>query len=498
MAENIFENLRLIGPELCLVFVLLGLFLSDAIFPSTKKNWFPMILTAVGCLVGAVLTCKLHTGEPTRFFADTVASDGFAAFFRYLFFFTAVVGLYIAYGSKEIKKDERMDFALLLVCVTFGMNLTAIASHLLVLYLGIETISIVSFVMAGFRRNSLKSNEASFKYLIFGALSSGIMLYGLSLLYGFTGSLYYHEIGAFLASRSGDVPVLLNVAMVMIYAGLAFKISAFPMHFWTPDVYEGAPTPVATFFSVGPKAAGFAALMRITLDLFAFKFGEGQWQAVEGVGLVQSLAILAAVTMTVGNLSAIGQNNVKRMLAYSSIAHVGYLLMGLVSLNSFGIEAVLFYFIAYCTMNLGAFWVVSTVKDMTGEESIEAFRGLGWTMPVLGVCMAVFLFSLAGIPLFSGFVGKFLLFGAVVKTPGFLWLALVGIINSVVSLFYYVKILKSMWLDKPDTHTNEAALVLPTGHSIGLVALAVPTVVLGLFFGPALVFIRQVMATFLN
>ena len=282
----------------------------------------------------------------------------------------------------------------------------------------------------------------------------------------------------------------------MIFSGVAYKISAFPMHFWTPDVYEGSPIPVATFFSVGPKAAGFAALLRILMDIFTVKVGVGQWAAITDKPLIGVLAILAAATMLIGNLSAIHQKSVKRMLAYSSIAHVGYLLMGLVTLSSSGIVAVLFYLIVYYAMNLGAFWVVSVVSDRNGSDDIQAFSGMGWRMPLLGVCMSVFLFSLTGIPLFGGFVGKFLLFGAVLQAPGFLWLAIFGVLNSVVSLYYYARVLKAMWFERPESaYTPES---LPLYHAVGLVGLAVPTVILGLFFGPVIQFAQRTLAYFLG
>jgi NADH-quinone oxidoreductase subunit N len=407
------------------------------------------------------------------------------------------VGLYLAYGSKELNDDSRMELSLLLVCVTFGMSLMAISTNLLMLYLGVETVSIVSFVMAGFRRENLRSNEASFKYLVYGSLASGLMLYGMSLIYGFAGSLYYTDLSTYFAQNAAQLPYTLGLALLLLYAGLAYKVSAFPLHFWTPDVYEGAPTPVAAFFSVGPKAAGFAAVLRLFLDVFSVKTGPGQWHAIEGLALPHAFAVISALTMLVGNLSAIGQTNVKRMLAYSSIAHVGYMLAALVALNGASLTAILFYIIAYCGMNLGAFWVVGVVSDLRGNEDLEAFRGIGWKMPLLGVCMGVFLFSLTGLPLFSGFVGKFLLFGAILQAPGYMWLALFGVLNSVVSLYYYVRVLKSMWLDKP-LAGDAGAVALPLYHAVPLLGLAIPTIILGLFFAPVFEFAQRSVAAFLN
>ncbi len=493
MTAETLHNIKLLAPEVCLTFFLCFLFVVDGLFPKTRTNKFSMITTVVACIAGILLTCKVGK-TPEAYFGGLVVNDGFTKFFRYFFFFTAAVSSYVAFGSKEIETRSRMEFSLLLLCTTIGMSIMAAASNLLVLYMGIEMVSIISFVMAGFKRDNLKSNEASFKYLVFGGVASGFMIYGFSLMYGLTGSLNYPQMAAYLTAAQGNFGLVFWLALVLIYGGLAYKISAFPMHFWAPDVYEGAPTPIATFFSVGPKAAGFAALLRMLLTVFAVKTAEGNWQMINGISLTHVIAVISALTMVVGNLSAIGQTNVKRILAYSSIAHVGYMLMGLVTLDRSGLTAILFYLIAYCAMNLGAFWVVGVVANLRGREDLDAFRGLGWSMPVLGICMGIFIFSLTGIPMFSGFIGKFLIFGSIIKSGGYLWLVLLGVMNSVVSLYYYIKILKSMWLDRPE---SPESLKLSTYHAVGLVGLAIPTVVLGLYFTPILEFAERTLSNLL-
>ena len=493
MTPETLHNIKLLAPEACLTLFLCFLFVVDGLFPKVRTNKFSMVTTVVGCVAAILLTCKVGKNQEA-YFGGMLVNDGLTKFFRYFLFFTAAVSSYVAFGSKEIENKSRMEFSLLLLCTTIGMGIMAAASNLLVLYMGIEMVSIISFVMAGFKRDNLRSNEASFKYLVFGGVASGLMIYGFSLLYGFTGSLNYSQISAFLVAANGNFGAIFWFALVLIYGGLAYKISAFPMHFWAPDVYEGAPTPVATFFSVGPKAAGFAAFLRMFLTVFAVKTAEGNWQMISGLSLTHVVAIISALTMVVGNLSAIGQTNVKRILAYSSIAHVGYMLMGLVTLDRSGLTAIIFYLIAYCAMNIGAFWVVSVVSSVRGREDLDAFRGLGWSMPVLGTCMAIFIFSLTGIPMFSGFIGKFLIFGSVIKSGGYLWLALLGVLNSVVSLYYYIKILKSMWLDKP---VASETLHLSMYHAVGLVGLAVPTIVLGLYFTPILEFAERTLSTLL-
>lgn len=490
---QVLADLSLFYPEAALIGLLVLLFVVDAALPSSRSDNFPLFLVITGCLLAIVLTVKTPI-SPTPIFSGLAASDGITAFFRYVFYFAAACCAYAALGSKELESTGRNEFLILLLCVTFGMSLMAMSNNFLMLYIGIETVSIVSFALAGFNRASIRSNEAAFKYLVYGALSSGLMIYGVSLIYGFAGSLTYQEVSKYLVANAGQHPFLLITALVFVYAGFAYKISSFPFHFWTPDVYEGAPTPVVTFFSVGPKAAGFAAVLRFVLGVLSTKSGDGVWAALPGLSLPQVIAAISALTMIVGNFSAIAQTNVKRMMAYSSIAHVGYMLMGLVALETYGVAAILFYVVAYCVMNIGAFWIVSIVADWKKDEDLDAFSGIGWKNPVLGTCMAVFLFSLTGIPLFSGFIGKFLLFGAVIKTQGFLWLALVGVLNSVVSLYYYSKILKAMWLERP---SGGEVLALPKFQMAGLLLLAVPTIILGVYFAPLLEFANNALKNML-
>ncbi len=493
MDLSLVQNLIRLSPEICIVVFLVLLFTLDSVFPKTRENKVPFILVAVGCLIAGGLTYWVSLETPSRFFYDTLANDSFSAFFRYVFFFSGAAAAYLSYGSKDLTPPNRMEFCLLLLCVIFGMCLMATSTNLLILYMGIETVSIISFILAGFKHEDLRSNEASFKYFVFGALASSLMVYGFSWIYGITGSLNYTEIAVYLQANHASLPVVLPVSLLLIYAGLAYKISAFPMHFWTPDVYEGSPTPVATFFSVAPKAAGFAAFIRFFLDVLTVKGETGTWQLMGGESALWFLAILSAVTMTVGNLSAIGQTSTKRMLAYSSIAHVGYMLMGLLTLEAMGLGAILFYIIAYCATNFGAFWVISVVSDIKGSDKLDAFRGTGWSMPVLGVTMTIFLASLAGIPMFSGFIGKLLLFGSIVKSGSFMWLAILGVLNSVVSMYYYAKILREMWLEGPEASRSSLSLY----NGIALVGLAIPTVVMGLWFTPVLRFVESSIASIL-
>jgi NADH-quinone oxidoreductase subunit N len=377
--------------------------------------------------------------------------------------------------------------------LTLGMNLMAESRSLLMIYLSLEIVSVISFVMAGFKINDAKSSEAALKYVIFGGVASGIMLYGMSWIFGLCQSLNLADISRRvmeLSTAEQKVPEVVFVAVVCMLAGFGYKISAAPFHMWTPDVYEGAPTTVTAFLSVGPKAAGFAILIRFFADALSARGTLSgavttPWPVVGGV--------LAMATMAVGNLSALGQNNVKRMLAYSSIAHAGYMLLGFCVFNDAGTAAILFYVATYCLMNLGAFLVVIAVAEKSqGDESIEAFRGLGSRSPVLAICMAIFLFSLTGLPPFAGFVGKFYIFASLLRAGGsWNWIiATVGVINSVVSLFYYARVLKAMYLLPAE---KEAALAVRPSFGATTLALAVPTLGLGVYWGPVYDFVTRAL-----
>jgi NADH-quinone oxidoreductase subunit N len=359
------------------------------------------------------------------------------------------------------------------------------------IYLSLELVSIISFILAGYKIDNRKSSEAALKYVIFGGVASGIMLYGMSWIFGLCQSLNLADISrrvVALSAAEHKVPEVVFVAVVCMLAGFGYKVSAAPFHMWTPDVYEGAPTPVTAFLSVGPKAAGFAILLRFFADGLAARGSltgdvPAPWPIVGG--------LLAMATMTLGNLSALGQNNVKRMLAYSSIAHAGYMLLGFCVFNDAGTAAVLFYVATYCVMNLGAFLVVMAVAEKSGgDETIEAFKGLGTRSPVLALCMAIFLFSLTGLPPFAGFIGKFYLFASLVHVGGsWNWaIAVIGVLNSVVSLFYYARVVKAMYLTPAEA---PGGITVRTSFGATTLVLAVPTLVLGVYWGPVYDFVTR-------
>jgi NADH-quinone oxidoreductase subunit N len=494
------ESLIWFAPELGLVFGMVLLIIWDLLArgPSRVPGFLVIAWVALG-FAGAQSALYLAGHEPSRMlFGGLLAFDRFAHLFRVLFAgVTAIVVLFSAPVQRAISGPEAQrgtgEFYLLLLTVALGLDMMAMSRNLLMIYLSLEMVSIVSFVLAGYKIDDRKSSEAGLKYVIFGGVASGIMLYGMSWLFGLTASLDLAQISrqvVALSVQQGRVPEAVFLAVVCMLAGFGYKISAAPFHMWTPDVYEGAPTEVTAFLSVGPKAAGFAILLRFFSEgLAAHGSMSGSvptpWPLVGG--------LLAVATMTIGNLSALGQTNVKRMLAYSSIAHAGYMLLGLCVFDEAGRAAILFYVATYCFMNLGAFLVVMAVAERSqGDETIEAFRGLGSRSPILAVGMAVFLFSLTGLPPFAGFVGKFYIFAAVIRAGGsFNWvLAVIGMVNSVVSLFYYARVLRAMYLSKPLVSDS---ISVRASFGAATLVLAMPTLALGIYWGPVYDFIARSM-----
>lgn len=506
---NNIESLRYFTPELALIAAVLLLIIWDLAVRNSRTKLIGLVGISMAALAisGGTSAWLLsrETLEPKNLFYGLLAFDRFSNMFRILF--AAVTATIVIFsipaipeghtlpdrGVRDDKRDQGEFFTLLMV-LTLGMNLMAESRSLLMIYLSLEIVSVISFVMAGFKINDAKSSEAALKYVIFGGVASGIMLYGMSWIYGLTQSLYLGECAVKIQAMTvaqGKVPEVVFVGTICMLAGFGYKISAAPFHMWTPDVYEGAPTPVTAFLSVGPKAAGFAVLVRF----FADALGAETVQTAAGVVIESPWPVvagcLAMATMTIGNLSALGQDNVKRMLAYSSVAHAGYMLLGFSVFSHLGVASIVFYIVTYCFMNLGAFLVVMAVAEQSnGDESIGAFRGLGRRAPITAGVMALFLFSLTGLPPFAGFIGKFYLFWALLK-PGGAWnwtLAVVGMLNSVVSLFYYARVVRAMFLEKSEKTTPVDVRKLFGTVSV---VLAVPTLVLGVYWAPVYDFVER-------
>ncbi len=410
--------------------------------------------------------------------------DTFAIFFKVLIAAAAVLVTIFSLLSRELTTDGKArlgEYYSLLIGMTFGMYLMVGANDLIAMYLGIEIVSLSSYAIVGFTKNVARSSEASMKYVIFGGVASGVMLFGISLIYGMVGSTNFSEIVTLLGAPNAEFTLLnpLLMASIMILAGLGYKISAAPFHAWTPDVYEGAPITMTAFLSVASKAAGFALLVRFVISAYPPVLQGFSWQPI--------LAAISVFTMSLGNLAALQQTNLKRLLAYSSIAHAGYMMMGLVVGSAYGITSILLYFAIYLLMNLGGFFAIQKITEKIGSEELEDYKGLGPRMPILGVFLATFMISLVGLPPTSGFIAKFYVFSALLESGSeHIWLAIIAVINSAISLYYYVRVLKVMYLEKSVGDTSRISIDGGSMAILGVLALA--TLLFGLpnFFGPLL------------
>ena len=477
------EGISFIGPEIILTLAILLLLCVGIVLPYWRHRLVFTILAVAG-LAGSLLPLwKLPQPAPDLTYLSGLFVWDWLTFLSKPFF--AVVGVFtilLTQVSEEIDNSEYSESAVLVLSVTMGMMLLVASTDLLMIFLAFETMGILSYLLVGIRARDERSGEAALKYVLYGAFTSGAMLFGFSLLFGLAGNTDLSEISrqVALASQHPQDRLLLIVAILFFMAGLLFKTASFPFHFWCPDVYEGAPTPITAFLSVGPKAAGFALFIRLFYPLFATGHEANIYEAVSGLDWPSILALVSAITMTLGNLAAIHQNNLKRLLAYSSIAHAGYLLMGVVALSDLGLRSVVFYLVVYLFMNLGAFAVVTMVATAGGSEEIDSYRGLGVRAPYVCVAMAIFLFSLIGLPPFAGFVGKVYLFAAVISQKIY-WLAVVAALNTVISLYYYLRIVKAMFLEKP---TEAIQIQVPLSSQALLLALLVPTLGLGIYWQP--------------
>ncbi len=443
------EMWRSILPEIGLLILALGLLIVDVVWlkkPELRGRWLGWI-TSIGIvlIMGISVGVSSPQGQGSLEWGGMLRFDPAGFVFRMIFMGAAALTALFASQFEALKK--RGEFFALLLISTLGMNLMASAADLILLFLAIETTSIPLYVMAGFLTRDERSVEAGIKYFLFGAITSAVMLYGFSLIYGLTGTTQIYELR--LAFEEGNLPVgLAGLVITFVLVGFGFKISAAPFHFWAPDVYQGAPTPVAGFLSTASKAAGFAALLRVFQIAFADQ-GES-WSVL--------IAVVATASMVIGNYLALAQHSIKRLLAYSSIAHAGYILIGVAADSELGMLAVVYYLIAYVVTNLAAFGIIHLIESRVGTDEISALAGLNRRSAGLGLAMLAAVLSLGGIPPFAGFFAKLLVFAAAVER-GLIWLVLVGIFNAVVGLYYYLNILKVIYLHPP---VEEKEWVLPT------------------------------------
>jgi len=420
-----------------------------------------------GVLV-AMGVCWWLLGQPSSSFQNMVNADPFALSISLVVLVAAALGILLSVKYIPNVNHQTGEYYTLLLLITVGMMAMAAASDLIVVFLALETFSLGLYILSGLNRNDPRSSEAAMKYFLLGAFASGFFVYGAALLYGATGSTQFTAIATTLASGQYDGS-LLYPAIGLLIVGFGFKVSLVPFHMWTPDVYQGAPTPLTAFMSVGTKAAAFAAFYR------TFLYALPTQQPVWGM----ALAVLAVLTMTLGNFAALRQTSLKRLLAYSSIAHAGYILVGLATGTPTGVEGAIYYLISYAFMNIGAFAVVMLLEK-GGEMDASGARlaGLARREPLLAVVMAGFLFSLAGVPPFAGFFAKFFVFSAAVE-GGWSWLAAIAMLNSAVGAYYYLRLTVSMYFGEPDEETGTPVRSMPA--RVGMYIALAFTILLGLF-----------------
>lgn len=460
-----------LAPQIVLGVGILLAMMADVLVPGRSGRAAQIV--ALLALAAAAVTDIATWGSGGPAFYDMVRGDGFSSFFNLVFLVATFLVVLASPDYLERHEINRGEYYMLVLLATLGMTFMAAGQNLLIIFLGIETMSVSLYVLAGFNRARPRSNEAALKYLLLGAFSTGFLLYGIAMVYGQTGSTDLGKMAAYLAGTAHPMGGYMGIGLALILIGLAFKVAAVPFHFWSPDAYDGAPTPVTAFMSAAPKAAAFAATLRVFYPPAA-SLGI-HWQHV--------VWVIAALTMTLGNLSALRQSSIKRMLAYSSIAHAGYILVGLLAGNALGASGMLFYLGSYIFMNVGAFTVAFLVNRRgQGNYAISDYAQLGFRRPVLAAIMTVFMLSLIGIPPLAGFFGKFYVFSAAVQA-GYVWLVVIGVLNSALSVFYYLGVVVTMYMREAEglQDLKPAPAVMLT-----VAVCAVLVILLGVFPSPLL------------
>jgi NADH-quinone oxidoreductase subunit N len=461
-------------PEVFLTVMAIIVLILSFVAPE-RRGWMEGVSVAAVLGAGALLVPQI--GQPVSAFSGMYLVDNFALFFKAVFLISTLFVVLMSINYLRLERAPVGEFYAILLFSTLGMMFIASGGNLLSLYIGLETMSVSIYALCGFLKQDRKSNEAALKYLLMGAFTSGVILYGIALLYGLTGTLDIKQTAVTLATMDLTNPALL-LAMVVLTAGFGFKIAAVPFHMYVPDVYEGAPTAVTAFLAVGSEAAGVAALLRVFLG--AIPQIQADWAVL--------FWILSVLTMTIGNVLAMAQRNMKRMLAYSSIAHIGYVLIGFVAGTEQGISAILLYVLVYEFMTAGAFAMVIFLRTETVKgDLIEDFAGLARVNPVAAAAMVIFLLSLTGIPPTAGFVAKFYLFGAAISA-GYIWLAVIAAINTAISLFYYMRVAMVMYMSEAPRPLS----VSPSRSLYAAVTFAVlGTLIIGVYPGPFLELARS-------
>jgi len=463
-------NWQVISPQIVLAVFGFLLLLLEAFVPKGKKGFLPH-LAWIGIAVSFFFTVNLF-GSKFSAFNGMALADNFALFFSFIFLVSSFLVVLLSLSYLKREEEVRGDYYALVLFATLGMMLMASSFDLIVIFLGLEIVSVSLYILSGFRKKDPKSNEASMKFFLMGSFATSFLIFGIALIYGNFGTTNLEKI-LFLAPFSG---VFAGASELLLYAGIGFlivgfgfKIASVPFHMWMPDVFEGAPTPIAGFISAGPKAAGFAALLRIFL--LAFSSIKPDWTLI--------FWIIAVLSMTTGNLLALWQTNLKRLLAYSSIAHAGYILIAFVSGSESAVSGVLFYLSAYILMNLGAFAVIISMgsKEKEGTDLYKEYAGAGIKNPFLGVFMAIFMLSLAGFPPTAGFFAKFYIFSSAIKS-GYLGLVIIAVINSLISVYYYLRVIVYMFMWPVEEEVKPVSIPFSLGlvillTGIGILALGI-------------------------
>ena len=481
-------------PEIYLSVLFMLLIVIDLVAKGRKNNLLS-ITTLLGLAGSTIFIYQQHSLPAGELFFGMYVLDEFALFFKYFFVLSGILAVIVTMADEQFDREVKSigEYYALIVAMVIGMIMMASSADLLMIFLSMELVSFTGYLLAGYFKRNSRSSEAALKYLVYGAVSSGLMVYGFSLIYGITAQTNLIKISLELAAHGSDSLVMI-LATLLVLAGFGYKIGAVPFHFWSPDVYEGAPTPITAYLSVASKAAGFALLMRF----FYIAIPHGGLPPEDKLGLdwVSLLMLLSVASMIYGNVVALWQKNVKRLLAYSSIAHAGYILLGIIVMSDLGTQATLLYLLSYFLMNFGAFYVVILIANKTGNENLEDYRGLGIKMPLAGAALTVFLISLVGLPPTVGFIGKLYIFSALLaKGSLYLGLALVGIMTSVISLYYYMLIPLNMFLresKKPD----EKSMKLDLAPQIFMTVLMILTLVFGIYFAPLSDFAKYSSAMF--
>lgn len=473
MYLNYLANVGRYIPELLLVVLMVGLILIEATYANDEKNKkYIFIATCIGLVATFAALIANFSANGEAIFSNSMIIDPFSTIMKMVMVIGTFGAFYLSSFSKDIYESLKTEFIILAVGVLIGGMILASANNMLMIYLGIETLSILSYVMASLKKNDERSSEAGLKYALYGGVSSGIALFGLSHMFGVLGTIQFAGMAEAIAKLDSTQIMIMMPSFVLFFVGIGYKIASVPFHMWAPDVYEGSPTPVTTFFAVVPKLAGISALARVTMIFFTV-------QSPLRVGWVGLMMVMAALTMTVGNISAINQKSVKRMLAYSSISHAGIMMAGLVLINQIGVRSVVFYAITYVFMTLVAFYITSIVQDKYGNDHFDRFQGLAYRYPFMAVVMTVVMFSLLGLPPLAGFVAKWNIINALLSSR-YYSLSIILVLNSVISAYYYLKIVRLMTLKTQES--NETIEGFGFLNQIVIVALSAPVFVLGIFW----------------